>query len=189
MDTPNLLVIGQSSWISVMRTMTKQNFKLWNSNVTSVDVTRAEAQGISAPTVHCVNHDKIGRAVIPLTPEIWNGAGKCRLALGAGRPTGEEIGFVEALGGISEQGLAPHNFVDVATICEYKSGLLVASATIKCFEEPWSIWIDSGASGNYVRHRSFEGSQQYSEALKAHEGDYITVRLATGARVTASKVL
>ena len=31
-------------------------------------------------------------------------------------------------------------------------------------------------------------SQQYAEALKAHEGDSITVRLATGSRVTVPKV-
>ena len=65
---------------------------------------------------------------------------------------------------------------------------MVASATVKRFEEPWSILIDSGASGNYVRRRSLEGGQQYAEALKAHEGDVLTVRLATGARVTVPKV-
>ena len=48
--------------------------------------------------------------------------------------------------------------------------------------------IDSGASGNYVRRRSLEGIQQYSESLKAHEGDVITVRQATGNRVTVPKV-
>ena len=48
--------------------------------------------------------------------------------------------------------------------------------------------IDSGASGNYVRRRSLEGSQQYAEALQAQEGDSSTVRLATGARVTVPKV-
>ena len=47
-----------------------------------------------------------------------------------GRPTGEELGFVEALGGRAEQGLAPHDLVDVATKREYKSGLLVASAAV-----------------------------------------------------------
>ena len=78
--------------------------------------------------------------------------------------------------------------MDVATKREYKSGLLVASSSINCFEEPWSILIDSGASSNYVRRRSLEGSQQYAEALKAHEGDVITVRLATVARVTVPEV-
>ena len=60
--------------------------------------------------------------------------------------------------------------MDVATKREYKSGVLVALATVKGFEEPWSILIDSGASGSYVRRRSLEESQQYAEALKAHEG-------------------
>ena len=34
----------------------------------------------------------------------------------------------------------------------------------------------------------FEGSQRYAEELTAHEGDSITVRLATGSRVTVPKV-
>ena len=78
--------------------------------------------------------------------------------------------------------------MDVSTHREYKPGLLVASATVKGFKEPWLILIDSGASGNYVRRRSLEESQQYAEMLQKHEGDVITVRLATGARVTVPKV-
>ena len=78
--------------------------------------------------------------------------------------------------------------MDVSTNREYKPGLLVASATVKGFKEPWSILIDSGASGNYVRRRYLEGSQQYAEMLQKHEGDVITVRLATGARVTVPNV-
>ena len=78
--------------------------------------------------------------------------------------------------------------MEVATKREYKSGLLVASATVKGFEESWSVLIDSGASGNNVQRRSLEGSQQYTEAMKAHIGDLIMVRLATGARVTVTKV-
>ena len=78
--------------------------------------------------------------------------------------------------------------MEVTTECGYKPGLLVAEATVKGFDKPWSILIDSGASNNYVRRRSLEGSQQYAEALKAHEGDFITVRLATGSRVTVPKV-
>ena len=70
----------------------------------------------------------------------------------------------------------------------YKPGLLVAEAIVKGFEKQWSILIDSGASCNYARRRSLEGSQRYAKALKAHEGDSITVRLATGSRVTVPKV-
>ena len=81
-----------------------------------------------------------------------------------GSPTGEELGFVEALGYRDEQGLSPHDLVDVATKREYKLGLLVALTTIRGFEEPWSISIDSGVSGNYVHCRSVEGSQQYAES-------------------------
>ena len=59
---------------------------------------------------------------------------------------------------------------------EYKPGLLVAQATVKGFEKPWSILIDSGASCNYARRLSLKENQHYVEALKAHEGDVITVR-------------
>ena len=67
---------------------------------------------------------------------------------------------------------------------EYKPGLLVVSAAVKSFEKPWSILIDSGASGYYVRRRSLEGSKLYAEELEAQKGDSITVRHATGVRVT-----
>ena len=70
---------------------------------------------------------------------------------------------------------------------EYKPGLLVAQATAKGFEKPWSILIDSGASSNYARRQSLKGNKHYVEALKAHESDMITVRLATGTRVTVQK--
>ena len=59
---------------------------------------------------------------------------------------------------------------------EYKPGLMVAKVTVKGFDKPWSISIDSGASGNYVRRYSLEGNPHYVEALKAHKGDAITVR-------------
>ena len=71
----------------------------------------------------------------------------------------------------------------------YKVGLLVAETKVKGVEKPWSILIDSGASCHYARRLSLEGSQLYTEALTAHEGDSITVRLATGSRVTVPKVL
>jgi len=60
-----------------------------------------------------------------------------------------------------------------------KPGLLVVEATVKGFTKPWKILIDSGASGNYARRSTMEGSQQYAEALKAQTSDVITVRLAT----------
>ena len=56
------------------------------------------------------------------------------------------------------------------------------------FDKPWSILIDSGEFGNYVRRCSLEGNPRYVEALELHKGDTITVRLATGTRVTAPKV-
>jgi hypothetical protein len=66
--------------------------------------------------------------------------------------------------------------------------LLVVEATVKCFTNPWKILIDSGASGNYARRSTMEGIQHYAEALNARTSDVITVRLATGTRVTVPKV-
>ena len=58
----------------------------------------------------------------------------------------------------------------------YEPGFLVAKATVKGFDRPWSILIDSGASGNYFRRCSLEGKPRYVEVLEAHKGDTITVR-------------
>ena len=66
--------------------------------------------------------------------------------------------------------------------------MLVAKATVKRFNKPWSNSIDSGASVNYVKRCSLEGNPRYVEALEAHKGDTFTVRLATGTVVTALKV-
>jgi hypothetical protein len=59
---------------------------------------------------------------------------------------------------------------------------------VKAFTKPWKILIDSGASGNYARRSTMEGSLQYAEALKTRTSDVITVRLAPGTRVTVPKV-
>ena len=104
-----------------------------------------------------------------------------------GSPTEKEPSSVKHLGDRGEQGSAS-DLVGENKKGEHKPGLLVVLATVKGFKKPWSILIDSGASSNYVRRRSFEGSQTYVEALKAHDDDRITVRLATGVRVTVPKV-
>ena len=83
-------------------------------------------------------------------PGRWFGAGKRRVPVGARHPTGVELSFVDPLGGSDEQGLAPNNSVPASTECVYKHGLLVAQASVTAFDKPWSILIDSGASGNYV---------------------------------------
>ena len=71
---------------------------------------------------------------------------------------------------------------------EYKPGLLVAKVTVKGFDQPWSILIDSGSSGNYFRRCSLEGNPRYVDALEAQKFATITVRLATGTLVTAPKL-
>ena len=40
------------------------------------------------------------------------------------------------------------DFADEITTGEYKPDLLVVLAFVKGFEKPWSIFGDSGASGN-----------------------------------------
>ncbi|POM61013.1 reverse transcriptase, partial [Phytophthora palmivora] len=87
-----------------------------------------------------------------------------------------------------QQGLAPERsiFSQKNRVC--KPGLLVVEATVKGFEKPWIVLIDSGASGNYVQRTTVEGSQRYAEALRARASDVVTVRLATGTRVTVPKV-
>uniref|UniRef100_H3H492 Reverse transcriptase domain-containing protein n=1 Tax=Phytophthora ramorum TaxID=164328 RepID=H3H492_PHYRM len=106
---------------------------------------------------------------------------------GAGRPTGEELRSVEPQQG-GQQGLAPKSTVLFNTERVCKPGLLVVEATVKGFDKPWTILIDSGASVNYARRSTMEGSRQYAEALVARTSDIITVRLATGTRVTVPKV-
>ncbi|KAK1930425.1 Retrotransposon-derived protein PEG10 [Phytophthora citrophthora] len=85
-------------------------------------------------------------------------------------------------------GSAPKSSVLLNTERGSKQGLLVVQVDVKGFEKPWIVLIDSGASGNYVRRSTVEGSQQYAEALRARRGDTVTVRLATGVRVTVAKV-
>ena len=121
-------------------------------------------------------------------PEIWYGSGKRRYPVGAGCPTGEDLGSVEPLRDKNKQSLAPTDPVCDDTGRDYKPGLLIATAIVKGFVKPWSILIDSGASCNYARRLSLENSQQYVEALKAHVSDTITVRLATGTCVTVPEV-
>ena len=50
-------------------------------------------------------------------------------------PYEDDLVSVEAPGGRVEQGLAPHDFVHVSTKCEYKSDLLVVSATYEGLRE------------------------------------------------------
>ena len=121
-------------------------------------------------------------------PETRYGTGKRRHSVGAGRPTGVELSCVTSLRGRVKQGLAPLSSVPASTECGYKPGLLVAEAKVEGFDKHWSILIDSGASCNCARRRFLEGSQRYADTLKTHEGDSITVRLATGSCVTVNKV-
>ncbi|GMF61072.1 unnamed protein product [Phytophthora fragariaefolia] len=119
-------------------------------------------------------------------PELWFVSGKREVPVGAGRPTGEELSSVGPHGGGGQQGLAPKRAVLSNTERVCKPGLLVVQATVKGFEKPWAVLVDSGASGIYARRSTMEGNQLYAEALKARNRDI--VRLATGTRVTVPKV-
>ncbi|GMF54737.1 unnamed protein product [Phytophthora fragariaefolia] len=121
-------------------------------------------------------------------PELWFVSGKREIPVGAGLPTGKELSSVEPHGDGCQQGLAPKRAVLSNTERVCKPGLLVVQATVKGFEKPWTILVDSGASGNYARRSTMEGGQLYAEALKARNRDTVTVRLAAGARVTVPKV-
>ncbi|KAG2931276.1 hypothetical protein PC117_g13523 [Phytophthora cactorum] len=121
-------------------------------------------------------------------PSLWLVAGKRRLPVGAGRPTGEELSSVGPPGGRGQQDPAPRRAGLSYEKIVCKPGLLVVQANVKGFEKPWRVLIDSGASGNYPRRSILEGSQQYAEALEVQTRDTILVRLATGILVTVSKV-
>ncbi|CAH0474159.1 unnamed protein product [Peronospora belbahrii] len=119
---------------------------------------------------------------------LWFAAGKRRNPVGAGRPTGKELSSVDSLASISKQVPASKRSELSKTERECKPRLLVVEGTVKSYDKPWIILIDSGASGNYVRRATVEGSQQYAEALVARDSDTVTVRLAKGTRVTVPKV-
>ncbi|GMF40303.1 unnamed protein product [Phytophthora fragariaefolia] len=101
-------------------------------------------------------------------PEPWFVSGKREVPVGAGRPTGENLSSVEPHGSGGQQGLAPKRAVFSNTERVCKPGLLVVQAIVKGFEKPWTILVDSGASGNYARRSTMEGCQLYAEALNAH---------------------
>ncbi|KAG3069362.1 hypothetical protein PI125_g23226 [Phytophthora idaei] len=84
-------------------------------------------------------------------PSLWLVAGKRRLPVGAGRPTGEELSSVRPPGGREQQDPAPKRagLSYKKSVC--KPGLLVVQANVKGFEKPWRVLINSGASGNYAR--------------------------------------
>lgn len=114
-------------------------------------------------------------------------AGKRQNPVGAGRPAGEELSSIEPVRECSQViALTSTALYNPKRKC--KPGLLVVEATVKGFAKPWKVLIDSGASGNYARRSTMEDSQQYAEALSARNHDHVTVRLATGTRVTVPKV-
>ncbi|KAG3028048.1 hypothetical protein PC128_g17524 [Phytophthora cactorum] len=125
-------------------------------------------------------------AKVSAETSLWLVAGKRRLPVK--RPTGEGLSSVGPPGGREQQDPAPKGagLSHEKSVC--KPGLLVVQANVKGFEKPWRVLIDSGASGNYDRRSTLEGSQQYAEALKVQTRDTISVRLATGTLVTVSKV-
>lgn len=99
------------------------------------------------------------------------------------------MNYVELLESTSQQGSAPKRAELYNPESECKQGLLVVKVTAKGFEKPWIVLIEFEACENYVRRSSLGGSQLYADAIKSQRGDTVTVRLATGKRVTVPKVL
>lgn len=75
---------------------------------------------------------------------------------------------------------------NVERVC--KQGLLVVIATVKGFENPRTILIDSSPSSCFDRRLALIGSQLYAEAHQVQGSDTITIRLATGTHFTVPKV-
>ncbi|POM81140.1 LOW QUALITY PROTEIN: Hypothetical protein PHPALM_929 [Phytophthora palmivora] len=129
--------------------------------------------------VRCADRARLNRAETPL--RVGNLA--CR-----GETTTPSKRGVACWGRTRSAGLGPERSIISQKNHVCKPGLLVVEATVKGFEKPWIVLIDSGASGNYVRRSTMEGSQLYAEALRVRPSDVVTVRLATGTRVTVPKV-
>ena len=128
----------------------KQSFKLQSSIGPSVDVFYAEVTGTYARVSHCVSRVRLLRVVaLPQTRGPIR-RGEMLDPSRRGVPYWDELGSVEPLGSKGKQGIAPKSSVLYKTEGACKQGLLVATATVKGFDKPWSILIDSGASGDYA---------------------------------------
>ncbi|KAL4144483.1 hypothetical protein PRNP1_013614 [Phytophthora ramorum] len=153
--------VDQSQWISAMLKTKKLSFLLPSSASASAGASCVGAPSTCDQVARCVSSARLRRAeALVLTRNLQGG----------------------------QQGYAPKSTVLFHTERVCKPGLLIVEATVKGFDKPWTILIDSGASGNYARRSTMEGSRQYAEALVARTSDIITVRLATGTRVTVPKV-
>ena len=139
MVTTRARLIGRSPWTSALQKK-KLSFKLLSSIGTSVDVSCAVVRNTSAQRVRYANSVRNGKAVTPppLTRNLVR-SGKT-YPVGAGRPTGEELGPVDPLGRREDQGLALRDFVEVSTKHEFKPGLVVVAATVKGSYKPCSIF-------------------------------------------------
>ena len=68
------------------------------------------------------------------------------------------------------------------------SGLLVFDASVKGFQEPMKVLIDSGASENFIRRDAIKSTLQYGNAKNAST-EKISVRLANGEGSTIDKIV
>ena len=103
----------------------------------------------------------------------------CQILLGVASSSGKELSSEQPQGGIDEQALAPY-FVYKSAKGEYKPGLFCV-LTVKGFVKSWFNWIRLRDVWQFCL-TPFSWIE--SAALKSHEDDSITIRLATGARVT-----
>ncbi|KAG3116418.1 hypothetical protein PI125_g4662 [Phytophthora idaei] len=172
----------RNRWTSAVLKTKEQIFSLRSSAPASVDASRA---GVPPSAGELPSAQPAQGSA---ESSLWLVAGKRRLSVGAGRFTGEELSSVEPPGGRGQQDPAPKRagLSYEKSVC--KPDLLAVQANVKGFEKPRRVSIDSGASGNYARRSTLEGSQRYVEALAVKTRDTISVRLATGTLVTVSKV-
>uniref|UniRef100_A0AAV1V2N6 Polyketide synthase n=1 Tax=Peronospora matthiolae TaxID=2874970 RepID=A0AAV1V2N6_9STRA len=82
----------------MLKMKVKLSFKPLSSNTSYDDVLRAEALITCGMIVLCVSNARLQNKLDPESG-VWYGTGKCRHPVGAGRPTGEELGSVTPLEG------------------------------------------------------------------------------------------
>jgi hypothetical protein len=77
------------------------------------------------------------------------------------------------------------------SVAAARSNLVVVTASVKGYEEPMTILIDSGASYNFATKASVaRNSILYAKALEdSKSNNSVSVRLATGSIVSTRKVL
>ncbi|GMF09974.1 unnamed protein product [Phytophthora lilii] len=116
--------------------------------------------------------------------------GECRIPVGAGLPTGENLSLHErCAGGAHHGGLAPESLCTLETE-KGSGGLLVVHASVRGYSNPFRVLIDSGASKNFARRQTVaRNGDKFADTLRENEGNGLdSVRLADGTVVEVPRV-